>query len=64
LTPSQKFEKINFIVDTTSNIHVMAEQLHMNTGLEFGDFCQKAELIKRGLDLVIEAKQALREDQS
>ena len=41
----------------------MAEQLHMNTGLEFGDFCQKAELIKRGLDLVIEAKQALREDQ-
>lgn len=64
MTPSQKFENISFIVDTTSRIHVMAEELHLNTGLEFGDFCQKAELIKRGLDLVIEKKQELREDQS
>jgi hypothetical protein len=39
----------------------MAEQLHFQTKMEFGDFCQKACLIKQGLDLVIEAKQELRD---
>jgi len=62
LSPSQKFENISFIVDTTSSIHVLAEQMHFQTKMEFGDFCQKAELIKRGLDLIIEKKQELRED--
>jgi len=61
LSPEQKFDKISFIVDTESSIHVLAEQLHLNRGLEFGDYCQKAELIKRGIDLIIEAKQELRE---
>ena len=61
MSPDQKFAKINFIVDTESSIHVLAKELHFNRGLEFGDYCQKVELIKRGLDLIIEEKQALRE---
>jgi hypothetical protein len=62
LSPEQKFEKISFIIDTESAIHVMAKEMHFQTRMEFGDFCHKAELIKRGLDLIIEAKQALGED--
>jgi hypothetical protein len=62
LSPEQKFEKISFIVDTESAIHVMAKEMHFQTKMEFGDFCHKANLIKSGLDLIIEAKQALRED--
>jgi hypothetical protein len=40
----------------------MAKEMHFQTKMEFGDFCHKANLIKSGLDLIIEAKQALRED--
>ena len=61
MSPEQKFDKISFIVDTESSIQVLAKELYLNRRLEFGDYCQKAELIKRGIDLIIEAKQELRE---
>ena len=62
-TPAQKFADISFIVDTESSIHELAKQLHFNKGLSLGDYCQKAELIKRGIDLVIETKLRLQGDQ-
>jgi len=62
-TPAQKFADISFIVDTEAGICELSKQLHFNKGLSLGDYSQKAELIKRGLDLVMETKLRLSEDQ-
>jgi hypothetical protein len=61
-TPAQKFADVSFIIDTEAGICELAKQLHFNKGLSLGEYCEKAELIKRGIDLVIETKLRLKED--
>jgi len=60
LSPEQMSKSIEEIVDTLTICEQLMNQLTSSV-ITYGDFQQKVELIKRGLDFVVETKSKMNE---
>jgi len=61
MSPEQMSKSIDEMVDTLTICEQLMNQLS-TTVITYGDFQQKVELIKRGLDFVVETKSKMNEE--
>ena len=61
MSPEQMSKSIEEMVDTLTICEQLMNQLS-TTVITYGDFQQKVELIKRGLDFVVETKSKMNEE--